>query len=218
MDGKNFNLEKFIDNDIILTSSKINEEILSHLHKYTKDRSLLEIGCGEGEFAQKIKCSEYTGVDPYSKSKSNKIIKEDALEFLEKLEDKSLEVLLGKGVIHYFNWPILKDLLQKKLKKEGVALFYNISESTKLFENEEFNEVFMNNFSDAPYTSEKLNVEYFVSEEQMRNMAKSKCWTNHQHLKEEEIKRLVELVPSKNEPLKLKVDVNFIKFEPSEDK
>ena len=74
----------------------------------------------------------------------------------------------------------------------------------------------MNNFTDAPY-SLKINVEYDVTEDQMRDMAKNRCWSTHQHLTDDEINKLVDLVPNTNKPLKMMVDVNCIKFEPEKE-
>ena len=122
---------------------------------------------------------------------------------------------MGKCCLHFFDWSILEKLLQNKLKQNGAALFYAISgETTKLFGNEEFNQIFMNNFTDAPYSS-KFNVVYYVTEEQMKNMALHRCWSTHQHLTDDEIKKLVELVPTTGKPLKMMVDVNCIMFTPA---
>jgi hypothetical protein len=51
------------------------------------------------------------------------------------------------------------------LKIDGVAIFYMISgETTKLFENEEFNEMFLNNMTDVVH-SHKIHIEYKLEEE-----------------------------------------------------
>ena len=180
MDGKDFNVSNYIDYDIIGTAPQIDDQILKNVNYYSKGRPLLEIGCAEGDFGKRVDCTGYIGVDPYSKS--HDIVQEDAIEYLSKQHDKSIDVVLGKCCLHFFDWPTLSQLLQQKLKPDGVALFYAIAgETTKVFGNEEFNKVFLNSITDAPFTK-KINVEYFVREEQMKDMVKNRCWSTHQHL------------------------------------
>ena len=134
MDGKDFDVGTYIDYDIICTAPQIDEEILKNVNTYCKGRPLLEIGCAEGDFGKRVDCTDYIGVDPYSKS--DDIIQEDAIEYLRKQQDKSLDVVLGKCCLHFFDWTTLSQLLQNKLKPDGVALFYAIAgETTKVFGN-----------------------------------------------------------------------------------
>ena len=101
---------------------------MNHINLHTKGKPLLELGCADGDFGALVDCTRYVGVDPYSKS--DDIIKEDAIEYLKKLENKSVDVILGKCCLHFFDWPTLAGLLQDKLKPDGVALFYAIAGET----------------------------------------------------------------------------------------
>ena len=208
--GKEFNVTNYIKYDIIATSPKIEEEILKDINSYTKNKNLIELGCAEGNFGERVDCKNYTGIDPYAIS--DHIIKEDAIEYLKKQGDHSIEVLLGKFCIHYFKREELFRLLRVKLKTDGVALFYSISgETTKVFGDEKFNKLFMNNFRDTPHDY-KMGIEYFVKEEQMENMVKNLCWTNHQHLTKDEVEYMCSRIPKTGNPLKMMVDINVVKF------
>ena len=68
------------------------------------------------------------GVDLYSSTE--KVVKEDWLEYLNKQPDQSLDVVMAKCSMQFFDWPSMKDVLQRKLKPDGCGLFYDISEKT----------------------------------------------------------------------------------------
>ena len=79
-------------------------------------------------------------------------MKEDAFEYLEKQEDKSLDVVMSKCSMQFFDWKKLNDVLSRKLKPDGCGIFYDISERTEFWGNETYNKHFMAKYfyTDAP--------------------------------------------------------------------
>ena len=151
------------------------------INKHTKGKEVIELGCNDGALEETTDCIKYTGVDLYSKTP--KVVKEDAFEFLEKQEDKSLDVVMAKCSMQFFDWTKLHDVLSRKLKPDGAGLFYDISEQTSFWGNETFNKHFMYKYAytDAPIAY-VLEAKYQISEDQARAMATNRIWSTHQHL------------------------------------
>ena len=72
----------------------------------------------------------------------------------------------------------MKLTLQKKLKKGGSALFYNIhAGNSKVFGNKEFNDIFWIGFED-PESSYFLEAKLEITEQQMRDFISNRVWSN----------------------------------------
>ena len=87
---------------------------------------MIELGCNDGALEDTTDCEKYIGVDLYSSTP--KVVKEDAFEYLEKQEDKSVDVVTAKCSMQFFDWKRLSEVLQRKLKPDGCGIFYDISE------------------------------------------------------------------------------------------
>ena len=85
---------------------------------------------------------------------------------MEAQPDKSLDVVMAKCSMQFFDWTKLNDVLSRKLKPDGCGLFYDVSEQTDFWGCERFNKLFMHKYTytDAKITY-RLEAKYQISEE-----------------------------------------------------
>ena len=96
-----FDVTNYVNYDRIGTSPAIESVILEDINQYTKEKHLISLGCAEGDFEKKIDCTGFTGVDPFSESE--KILKKDGLGYLKEQDDKSVDIVMCKMSVHFFD-------------------------------------------------------------------------------------------------------------------
>ncbi len=96
-------------------------------------QKILDIGCGEGNFASILKenlKAEVWGIEKnekaasLAKEKLDKVIVGDIVEIVRDLEDKSFDCIVLNDILEHLAYPnnLLKNL-KDKLKKNGVVVF-----------------------------------------------------------------------------------------------
>ena len=186
-------MPNYIDYDVICSAKLVSQAIADDVNKYCDGKKLIDIGCADGSMGELLKCAEYVGVDPFSESAD--VIKMDGLEYLQKLEDKSVDVILCKFAVHFFEMDAFQATCKQKLKENGAALVYSISgRDSQLFENEAFNQVFLNNFHDE-VPSYILKVDLPMTREKLSAHLTNRAWSNMTHLSTEEIESANNLIP-----------------------
>jgi len=114
---------------------KIYLPYLENLNLKKKEFSLLDLGCGRGEWLELLKDNNYTnirGIDinsimvSSSKKLNLDVTKIDILEYLKKIEDNSLAVITSFHLIEHINFNtfmMLLDECKRVLKKGGMIIF-----------------------------------------------------------------------------------------------
>ncbi|NOQ29821.1 MAG: methyltransferase domain-containing protein [Helicobacteraceae bacterium] len=109
--------------------------IINTFFPKNKEANILEIGCGHGAFAyyiQQAGFNNYIGIDgsfeqveESKKLNIDNIILGDLIDYLDNLQDKSIDVLIGIDIIEHFTKEELSDLIDKfyrVLKEDGTII------------------------------------------------------------------------------------------------
>jgi len=110
-------------------------KIIKEYFPTNKDINILEVGCGYGAFGyfiQKANYTDYVGIDgsqsqveEAKRLNINNIILDNLVEYIQNLEDKSIDLLIGIDVIEHFTKEELSDLVDefyRVLKEDGTII------------------------------------------------------------------------------------------------
>jgi len=110
------------------------DKIISNHFPKDKNKNILEVGCGYGAFGyfiQKAGYKNYIGIDGSESQVSEakrlgiNIILGNLVDYLKKLENNSVDLLIAIDVIEHFTKEELSDLIDdfyRVLKKDGVVI------------------------------------------------------------------------------------------------
>ncbi len=90
------------EHDIICTANAVVQVVEDDINKHCEGKALVELGCNDGAWESRLKCSSYVGVDLYSST--DKVVKQDWLEYLNSQPDRSLDVVMAKCSTQFFKY------------------------------------------------------------------------------------------------------------------
>ncbi len=109
------------------------EDFLFYLEKKTPNKNVLDFGCGNGVYAEKVlkfNPSKITAIDISEKAieiaKAKKLEKIDYIvENCEntKLDSNNFDIIYGSGILHHLNLKKSLSEIERLLKKEGSLIF-----------------------------------------------------------------------------------------------
>ena len=204
---KNFN---------VLKDEKIITKIKNFLNNYTKDKIVVDIGCGDGTMKNHIVSKKYINIDPFPPKNNQNVIKKDGISFLKESNENSFDIILVLFSLHHMDKDIFLKECNRCLKENGLVIQLNISEDISLFNNFEFDKIFTKSGFVNHETKElddKLSIDIPINYEFLKKMIIEKSWSNINYLNDKEIEKLISLIPRDIERITITIIVKLHKFD-----
>merc|ERR1712150_72944 len=131
-------VKNYLGYDVICQAAEVQKWSFEYINQFTSDKTVVEIGSGIGLSRHYIRCKKLYMSDPYSNATN--VIQSDGDEFIKSFETKSIGCCFGLFCLHYLSQDF--SILRDRLENNGIGIFINISEKSKLFNNNEFNKLF----------------------------------------------------------------------------
>jgi len=187
---------------------------------FSSQKHVADIGCADGKLSTVLQASHCANVDPFPPEDiepTRDVIKMDGIEYLQMLENNSLDLVTVVCAIHFMDRVTLERELERVLKPSGRAIYVGISPSSKMFGGDDFNAAFFENWTNNVAQEDKPAQQYVwerdITRDQLSSFVARRTWTNLTSMPQQKIDSLVAAIP--DDVSKVSICLEVIVFSPS---
>ena len=206
--------KKFYHKYNILDCPHINDTILDYLKKYTKDKHVVDLGCGPAIISKQCGCSRCTLVDPFPLEDLHlDIIKMGGVEYLSQQKENQFDTILCLFSIHHMNLKKLLEEVSRTIRSGGHLIAFSMSRHSDLFGNNDFNQLFTKyGFNEKEEYDDILHVSRPISYKLLKNAIYYRSWSNLRQLNDTEIMTLINYIPKDISSIKCSIGIRKWEF------